>query len=167
MKKILFISVLLVIVSQCAHAQEWHLQSSNDCGTWEAMPPDTTDFVSVDTLGSQPIEKKRHWVYDEIRLKQTAITTLEYNPCGSGKSTIYYQYRICIITGIKQIRYITIRYKYTPKPQTEYEKVLQDFIEKNKANLPVNTYYLSKSAYAGSDTVFMSGTPGFIIIKKQ
>lgn len=158
---------LLFLLCAVARGQNWQFPNNNNCGTWEQLAPDTTDFMSVDTLGSQPIEKKRHWVYDEIKLKQTAITTLEYNPCGSGKPTIYYQYRICSITGIKQIRYITIRYKYTPEPKTEYEKVLQDFIEKNKANLPVNTYYLPKSAYAGSDTVFMSGTPGFIITKKQ
>lgn len=97
-----------------------------DCGTWEAMPEEFTDWISIDTI-STVIDTARNWVDDQEDLVVSNMVTLEYAPCGKGTPTQYRQRRICAINGIIQERFRIIRYRYIPKPKSDFEKIIESF----------------------------------------
>lgn len=81
-----------------------------------------TDWKTVDTLGKFQASEKRDWILDKERmLMGSGWQTLEYKPCGKQQSTTWEQYRICKITGIRQVRNRSQGYKYIPPPRTEYD----------------------------------------------
>ncbi len=98
----------------------------DDCGTWKALPEKLTRWIAIDTV-SMVIDTARNWVHDQEELMVSNMVTLEYAPCGKGTPTRYRQQRICAINGIIQERFRIIRYKYIPKPKSEFEKVIESF----------------------------------------
>ena len=97
-----------------------------ECGTWEAMPEEFTDWIAIDTV-SIVMDTARSWVDDQEKLMVSSMDTADYAPCGKGTPTRYRQQRICAINGIIQERFRIIRYKYIPKPKSEFEKVIESF----------------------------------------
>ena len=101
------------------------MRTNNDCGTWKALPTYYTNWESVDTLKKEAIKDTvRNWVYDAEKLMLNNLTYAMYCPCGCGYDKKYSQYRVCSITGIRQIRYKVHPYEYKPKPKSEYQQVV-------------------------------------------
>lgn len=119
---------LTLIVSTTTYGQ-W---SMAPCGTWTAKPDVYSDWVPVDTIKvGRIIDTLRTWVYSEEKgLGDPNMTHANYCPCGCYEDKSYEQYRVCSITGIRQRRYRTTSWYYTPREATEYEKT----IEKLKQN---------------------------------
>lgn len=107
------------------------------CGTWQEQPAVTTDWETVDTLGDKHITStQRHWIYNaEEQVSSNTWTDAMYAPCGRGGATIYEQYRICSLTGIRQVKKRTISYKYIPPVPTDYERVVDSLTAKKTAEL--------------------------------
>lgn len=118
--------LVAVLFSQTAKSQIFEgLGIINDCGTWKASPIVFTDWQSVDTLKKKPIKDTiRKWIYDAEKMQYSTITTLEYSPCGNGRPTIWEQYRVCQITGIRQMRRKIQSYIYIEKPKSEYQSAI-------------------------------------------
>lgn len=75
----------------------------NDCGEWVQNPDIFSEWKTVDTLLKTKVNTlDRNWLYDE--------ETMVQNSCGCNPEKIYQQYRVCEITGIRQIRYRTISF---------------------------------------------------------
>lgn len=127
-------AILMLAVVLTAKSQSFEgFGFRSDCGTWKAKPIYYTNWESVDTLKNKPIKDTiRKWVYDEERLQFSNMTTLEYNPCGSGKPITWEQYRVCQITGIRQRRYKIQPYEYIPKPKTDYQIVIDSLSKNNR-----------------------------------
>lgn len=100
--------------------------SVSDCGTWVKDTVYVSNWVPLDTLGIV-LDEKREWVYDEEKFVSSPSVHAVYAPCGQGNPDAYEMYRICAITGIKELRVRTITYKYIPKPKTDYQKIIQKF----------------------------------------
>lgn len=121
--------LLLSVVS--TKAQSFSFGFDNDCGTWEAKPTYYTDWQNVDTLKNKPIKDTvRNWIYDAEKMVVSNMTTLAYCPCGCGYDTKWQQYRVCQITGIRQLRYKIQSYEYKPKPKSDYQRAV-DSLSKN------------------------------------
>ena len=126
--KVFFVALLLFF-SQAIRGQ-FILDSG--CGTWRANDPVYTDWEPVDTLKSKPVKDTvRAWVYDREKLITSNQTKLVLCPCGCYDPTTYYQYRVCKKTGIRQVRYRTIYYSYTPPAANDYEKAVDSLKKKN------------------------------------
>lgn len=131
-----FINAVLAVVFFCQGAKSQSFDfgmNINDCGTWEAQPDYYTEWKSVDTLVKKPIKDTvRSWVYDTEKMQVSNMTTLEWAPCGNGRPTTWEQYRVCQITGIRQVRYRIRSYKYIPKPKGDYEKAVDSMSKNNR-----------------------------------
>lgn len=104
-----------------------------DCGTWKAKPIYYTEWQSVDTLKKKPIKDTvRNWVYDDEKMMVTNQVLTIYCPCGCGYDTKWQQYRVCQITGIRQVRYKVQSYEYIPKPKSEYKKAIDSLLNRPK-----------------------------------
>jgi hypothetical protein len=129
-------AILMLAVVLSAKSQTFQglgLSLNNNCGTWKALPIYYTNWESMDTLKKKNIKDTiRKWVYDEERLQFSNTTTLEYNPCGSGKPIIWEQYRVCQITGIRQRRYKIQPYEYIPKTKSDYERTVDSLSKNNR-----------------------------------
>lgn len=132
------ITMLLIAVCFTASAQKYQPNiilptNMQRCGTWEEQPSVLSDWITVDTLGNHHINSiVRQWVYDEERMVTSNITLANYCPCGCGYPIVYKQYRVCALTGIRQLRTRIINYKYIPPAKTEYQSVLDSL----KARIP-------------------------------
>lgn len=122
----------VVLFSQDAKSQTFDFGFS-DCGTWKAKPDYYTEWEGVDTLIKKSIKDTiRKWVYDSENMQVSNTTTLEYAPCGNFRPSTWEQYRVCQITGIRQVRYRVRSYEYTPKPKSEYQKVVDSLPKNNR-----------------------------------
>ena len=82
--------------------------------------------MPLDTIGIV-VDSARNWVYDEEKKIQSLWSTLEYAPCGNGRPIRYSQKRVCSINGIIEERYRIVKYKYIPRPKSDFEKVIEAF----------------------------------------
>lgn len=98
----------------------------HDCGTWEQDTTYVTEWTPVDTLGDVSTDA-RDWVYDKERYKIDLTVTADFAPCGRGMPDLYETIRVCSITGIRERKQRVITYRYIPKPETLYQKVIQKF----------------------------------------
>lgn len=94
----------------------------DDCGTWEI---DTTYqlVVSTDTIKYIPWGSSE-WIYGTWEVGYSGMTLAVYCPCGCGHSTSKSINRINGKGIIQTVEEIT-RYKYIPKPETEYHRKLK------------------------------------------
>lgn len=131
-----FINALLAVVllSQAAKAQSFGgIGFNTDCGTWKAKPIYYTEWQSVDTLKKEPIKDTvRSWVYDKENLMVSNQSLAIYCQCGCGYDTKWQQYRVCQITGIRQVRYKVQPYEYIPKPKSDYERAVDSLSKNNR-----------------------------------
>lgn len=119
------LSILLLTITS-THAQSI-TKEINDCGIKEILPIHYTEWKSIDTLKNIPTKDTlRSWVYDEERLVIDTYTYAAYCPC-CAHEVKFQQYRICQLTGIRQLRYKVQRYHYKPKPKTDYQKTVDSF----------------------------------------
>lgn len=110
--------------AQHLYVPENEYKLTNDCGTWQKKPIYYTEWETEDSLKTGIKNSKRDWVYSDYKYVSNLITTLEYCPCGCGKSEKWTQERVCRITGILQIRYKIQGYQYIPNPKNYYDKVV-------------------------------------------
>lgn len=96
-------------------------------GRWVPGVDYYTDWVTVDTIGSKKeLNENREWICDEFKKTNNNSYQLGiYRPCGDGSPTIYTQFRICTITGIRQKREHIYPKVWQENEKTEYEKVLE------------------------------------------
>jgi hypothetical protein len=101
------------------------------CGTWVPLPEQIVEWATVDTLGKKKItDTVKRWVYDkEFIQPETAWAEALYQPCGSGTPTIYLQYRICALTGIRQVRKRIFPYQYIEPVPSEYERIIDSLTQ--------------------------------------
>lgn len=126
--KYFFVAILILSINP-ATAQYFTFDSDVECGTWVANPTYYTDWQSIDTLLSKPIkDTARNWVYNEEKMVISSIATLQFCPCGCGDDTRWEQYRVCKITGIRQVRFKIQSYDYKPKPKTEYKMAIDSIL---------------------------------------
>lgn len=106
--------------------------SESDCGHWAPKDIVYSEWIPVDTLKSNPVKDTiRDWLYDEEHLVgSNNISLAVYCPCGCGHPKMYIRRRVCLITGIVEVRYKTQFYEYVPKPKNEYQKTIENLNNK-------------------------------------
>jgi len=120
------VAILLLSVVFNSQAQMPEFNSFNDCGYWEMDSITTTNWAVVDTINYQP-NADTTWVCSGWETEYKNYTTLVYCPCGCGYDTVKFMYRINSV-GIRQRRFEITKYKYYPKPKSEYEQKLDDVL---------------------------------------
>jgi len=158
---------LLLLVAIASRGQQTILFPSMEhhpCGTWERQPEDTTAWLTVDTLGKKEnFSPERHWIYDTWNERPfSGWTDAVYRPCGWGDPYIMQQYRVCSITGIRQIRERFTAYKYIEAPITEYERV-RDSLNATVSHLihfsdTIVVGHLGRSVNAGDSIIYWGGS---------
>jgi len=152
MKAIFLLLLFCAALSATAQSAIWGNSEPQPCGTWQAQPEEITDWHTVDTLGKkQAFPPERHWLagtWKDAPLR--GFLNAIWAPCGRGEPNILEQYRICSLTGIRQMRQRITAYKYIPAPLNEYERVRDSF------------YRLQDSTWSLPGGLFLHNGPNYI-----
>ena len=120
------IAICLLAFVFNSNAQMPEFNSFNDCGHWEIDSFIMTSWKTTDTINYNP-NADTTWVCSNWQVEFKNYTTLAFCPCGCGYDTVRYMDRINSV-GIRQRRFEIIKYKYYPKPKSEYEQKLEDVL---------------------------------------
>ena len=121
--KLAIIAICLLAVVFNSNAQ---MQEFNHCGHWEIDSIITTSWNTTDTINYNP-NADTTWVYSNWQVELKNYTTTAFCLCGCGYDTVRYMDRINSV-GIRQRRIEITKYKYYPKPKSEYEQKLDDVL---------------------------------------
>jgi hypothetical protein len=101
-----------------------------ECGTWEI---DSTYYTEWEDDSKLPITDLRgndkNWSYSEWKFYNDPAILDEFCPCGCGANTVLIQKRIND-NGLIQIRKHITRHKYIPRPVSDFDKKLQELINR-------------------------------------
>ena len=146
---IIIIILLMALFGEKCQGQSFGVSlSTNPCGTWVTDTLITTEWKTIDTLGTVQ-GKFRVWAYDEWEYKTSNITPAVYCPCGCGYPTIWTQKRICVNSGIRQSREKKRMYRYVPPPESDYDKAIKKFYKLQTSG----TLRLGGTAYLDNTTI--------------
>lgn len=145
MKMIFLLALVMIVCSSFGQSLRFadSLFGIIECGTWVADSMRYTEWETVDTISVEAEKRnlrltkteQRDWIYGREIMDSRNWTYADWSPCGRGDTKMWRQYRLCRITGIRQVRTRYQTYHYVPPPISDYQKA-EDSLKRKTGWLP-------------------------------